>query len=236
MKLSEIKVQLKGLNSYVLQLVEKINTLDNTPKKDDDGDEIASERGSYFRWDYDEALKLLGRYSKLRKELVKLLPDYFSDLMNPEDLGIRELEELSREFVFISEVLDGIEAQNGATSNNSFNSINNDSLDNTPFNKREQETVTHQLEEIRKQLIEIASEQNAPKEEIEKNIKMIDEKIETLAESSKKVGRKDWTLQFLSFVLSLSLSLSTSQEARTTLLNSIKVLINFIYNIYLLGS
>ncbi len=238
MKAFEIKIQVKAFNNYLLNLVEKLNTLDSTRKEEKGRDNYIrthpSEREKYIGAEVDF---IITRYENLRQNLVNFYPVFFLDLLKvDEDFDFNGIDHLSREVAYAMDILEGVETENKTPSDNNFNQANDDSLNNSPFNDSEQEVITLRLGEIRTQLTEIAQNQPHSEEEIQSNIKSINEKIDELKESSKKLGRKDWSNFFLAFILNALFSLSISQEARMTLLNSVKSLLNFIKNMWLLGS
>lgn len=206
MKIKEIQAQVKAFSNYVSTLIQTLQNLDDT-----ESEEGFSKRDNYFDGS-DEIEKISRRYSRLKTTLFHLSSDIFTSLMHFDaDASIRQLEELSRELVYISDSLEGFNADEGSSFGNfGFNSGSNSSSTNTPFSEEEQKRIGEQLNEIQAYLVKVVTEQNTSSDDVNAKVNIIVEEISELKESSSKLGRKDWRILAINSLITIMINFGTN--------------------------
>lgn len=153
------------------------------------------------------------RYKKLKVVLEQQYPDvFYMKLKNNFDEGIRGLQFMYREIGF---VLDTISNLDVVSPNHSGKSQTN----NQPFNENEVLIINSQLDDLQTKLIETLNKQNLSQEKIIPLIETVKIEISDLkAEATNtKLGRKDWKNHLVNTMVTLTFTLSFSQEARNTI-------------------
>jgi hypothetical protein len=235
--MNNLKAQVKVFYSYILELLEVLTKLDDTNQIDTEEDYQSSSRQDYYSSGL-EIEKIKRRYDRLRANLEKAYPDVFPDLMQFNgDEGVREFEELTREVSSVLKMIETFESENSPTFNPQDFLFEEETfpVNNTPFNENERLQIATQLDEVKAQIIKFASEQQNSIEELTESQRVIENKIDSLKESSSKIGRKDWTLQFFGVISSILITLGSSAEARSNLFSVIQTLLSIIQHSRLLS-
>jgi hypothetical protein len=155
------------------------------------------------------------RYRKLREAVEsEYLEIFYNNLKTGFSDGIRGFQFMFREIEF---VVDTITNLNFATSNEPNNSLNS-KQNNQPFTKDEVQIINKQLDDLQDKLIEIIN-----KEEISQEKSILIESVKSEINDLKtevtnpNLGRKDWKNHLINTMITLTFTLSFSQEARTTI-------------------
>lgn len=236
MEVAELIIKLKAIKNHVSQVSLMVENLNREPIKNKDGTASVSPRETYFNSYNGELRRIKNRYALLEGKLKEFFPDYFPEIMSYADIAAYDLKGFLRELDYILEILEAIELENKTNSTKDFYPFGNTkSQDNSPFTYAEQEVIQERLETVKSELIKLAKEQSSSDEILDRNIKLIDEKIDELVKSSSTMGRKDW-LQFLfGTTQTLCFALMFSNEARTTLFEVLKLLFQLYRATPLLG-
>ncbi len=207
MEPEKLLAQVKAFQTYLKNYTEDAKSHPQI-KEDEENEQLNAESSSIQR----ELEYIDERYKELRQAIDdhydmfgQITPDFSYNLYNR-----RTVEHMYREISFILDTianLDDVEAKQP-----------NFKPNNQPFTKDEIKIINNQLDDLQSKLIGILDSQNLPQE---KNIliesvksEISDLKAET---ANPNLGRKDWKNQLINAMITLTFTLSFSQEARTTI-------------------
>lgn len=220
--------QLKAFQIYLQNHIEDLKSR-HPVELDENGElPVAEHNANSFETDHID-----NRYHKLKDTLEQQYPDiFYNNLEHNFNEGIRGLLFMQREVGFI---LDTIANLDSDISNQPANQPNLKS-NNQPFTKDEVQIIDDQLDDLQSKLLEILKNQNLSQEKVVPLIEVVKEEISDLkAEAANtKLGRRDWKNHLINTMITLTFTLSYSQEARTTIFTYFQSLFIYLYQHLLL--
>ena len=106
--------------------------------------------------------------------------------------------------------------------------------ENERFTEEEKSIVSEQLDGIQELLVNALKEQNLPLEEHKTKLDLIAKEVLYLKEGADRLGKKDWKNTAISTFFGLISTVAFSSEARTTIINAVKNLVDYLSGIHLL--
>lgn len=171
-------------------------------------DRILSE-GLFVAHFFNEASDLArnqvsGRFGRLRRELSRYIP--FQDLADIELDSSADLEHLQREMDYICEILPTVFPEDDPSPDES----------KSAFTKDELTQIDYELSALQVELTVIIKSSELDDKRALWLEQVIKSEIANLKEDARKLSRKDWKNQLLSFAMSIVMLFSFSTEARQT--------------------
>jgi hypothetical protein len=228
MEQKTLLAQLKAFQTYLKNYIEAAKSRPQN-EVNEESKQFTEEKDA----DKSELNYIDSRYSRLREHIETKYLDIFKGLPYDMNTNIIGVEHIHREIGFVLDTIANLEAFDANQSNNqpSFKS------NNQPFTKDEIQIINNQLDDLQNKLLETIHKEEITPERAIPFIESVKSEISDLkAEvANPNLGRKDWKNHLINTMLTLTFTLSFSQEARNTIFIYFQGL--FIYlqqNIFLL--
>jgi len=239
MKQEALLAQLKAFQNYLKNFIEDAKSRPQVvarPQvgKDEEADEYEYDEESRTT-DY-ELNNIDSRYRTLKRYIEREYQDIATNLPIDMNENIRGVEHLHREISFVLDTIANLESTN---LNQFSSSQSNFKSNNQPFTKDEVQIINNQLDDLQNKLIETINNEEPSPEKAIPYIESVKSEISDLKAEvvNPNLGRKDWKNHLINTMLTLTFTLSFSQEARNTIFTYFHSL--FIYlqqHIFLLKS
>jgi len=221
---------IESLSKLSKNYIESANSRPQT-EADDESEQSTDERLA----NNSELDNIDNRYRRLKTHIHAQYRDISSDLPNGVNSNIVGVKHIYREIGFVLDTIANLET---ADSNQPFNP-SSFKHNNQPFTNDEVQIINNQLDELQSKLIETINNSQLPLEATMPHIESVKSEINDLKTevTNPNLGRKDWKNHLINTMISLTFTLSFSQEARNTIFIYFQNL--FIYlqqNIFLLKS